>query len=220
MRCFKPITTALLLTTWLAGLAFAPCARADEAAAQAAQAVAAFHSALKAGDAKAAMQWLADDAQVLEDGDVQTREQYQSHHLAADMAFAKAVNTTYSHVVANANGNTAWVSASTSTTGTYQGRSVNLNGAELMVLTRAPLGWRIRAIHWSANSRKQSDSTPGAPALVGGDRDAHGCIASAGYSWCTRENACVRPWELAREKKLPEGFEAFQRHCESTTPKG
>jgi hypothetical protein len=30
---------------------------------------------------------------------------------------------------------------------------------------------------------------------VGGDRDAHGCIGSAGYSWDSVLNACTRPWE-------------------------
>ncbi|MBN1385500.1 hypothetical protein JW968_00815 [Candidatus Woesearchaeota archaeon] len=31
--------------------------------------------------------------------------------------------------------------------------------------------------------------------LVGGDRDEHGCIGSAGYSWCERLDKCVRIWE-------------------------
>jgi len=31
--------------------------------------------------------------------------------------------------------------------------------------------------------------------LVGNDRDAHGCIGSAGYSWCEQKNRCLRVWE-------------------------
>jgi hypothetical protein len=31
--------------------------------------------------------------------------------------------------------------------------------------------------------------------LVGGDRDVHGCIPSAGYSWCEAEQKCLRIWE-------------------------
>lgn len=31
--------------------------------------------------------------------------------------------------------------------------------------------------------------------LVGGDRDAHGCIGSAGYSWCEAKQTCIRVWE-------------------------
>ncbi len=31
--------------------------------------------------------------------------------------------------------------------------------------------------------------------LVGGDRDAHGCIGSAGYTWCEAKQKCLRIWE-------------------------
>ena len=31
--------------------------------------------------------------------------------------------------------------------------------------------------------------------LVGGDKDEHGCIGSAGYSWCEAKSECLRPWE-------------------------
>ena len=31
--------------------------------------------------------------------------------------------------------------------------------------------------------------------LVGGDRDSHGCIPSAGYSWCEGLQKCIRSWE-------------------------
>ena len=34
-------------------------------------------------------------------------------------------------------------------------------------------------------------STP----LVGGDADAHGCIASAGYTYCEPLGKCIRSWE-------------------------
>ncbi|MFH0861630.1 MAG: serpin family protein [Candidatus Altiarchaeota archaeon] len=33
------------------------------------------------------------------------------------------------------------------------------------------------------------------PAIVGGDSDAHGCKASAGYSWCEASQKCIRAWE-------------------------
>ena len=31
--------------------------------------------------------------------------------------------------------------------------------------------------------------------IVGGDKDIHGCIGSAGYSWCAVKNKCLRVWE-------------------------
>jgi hypothetical protein len=31
--------------------------------------------------------------------------------------------------------------------------------------------------------------------IVGGDRDEHGCIGSAGYQWCESKQKCLRIWE-------------------------
>jgi hypothetical protein len=31
--------------------------------------------------------------------------------------------------------------------------------------------------------------------LLGGDKDEHGCIGSAGYSWCEEKQKCLRVWE-------------------------
>jgi len=60
--------------------------------------------------------------------------------------------------------------------------------------------------------RRQSQSqTP--PVAVGADRDSHGCIGSAGYSWCEREKACVRPWELASKKGFELNVKEFERYC-------
>ena len=36
---------------------------------------------------------------------------------------------------------------------------------------------------------------PTAGQLVGNDKDIHGCIGSAGYSWCESKNKCLRIWE-------------------------
>ncbi|MFA5993016.1 MAG: hypothetical protein WC796_04890 [Candidatus Pacearchaeota archaeon] len=38
----------------------------------------------------------------------------------------------------------------------------------------------------------QVNSTDG---IVGGDKDAHGCIGSAGYQWCEEKQKCLRVWE-------------------------
>jgi len=32
-------------------------------------------------------------------------------------------------------------------------------------------------------------------AALGSDRDEHGCITSAGYSWCEEKQKCIRQWE-------------------------
>lgn len=38
--------------------------------------------------------------------------------------------------------------------------------------------------------------------LIGGDKDKHGCLGSAGYSWCETKNKCLRIWEETCEETL------------------
>ena len=38
-------------------------------------------------------------------------------------------------------------------------------------------------------------TTTATSTIVGNDRDAHGCIGSAGYTWCQVKNKCLRVWE-------------------------
>jgi len=35
--------------------------------------------------------------------------------------------------------------------------------------------------------------------MLGGERDENGCLGSAGYTWCKKQNNCVRSWELEGE---------------------
>ena len=43
---------------------------------------------------------------------------------------------------------------------------------------------------------RHSDTLPNIPdKTIGGDKDAHGCLMGAGYSWCEGKNKCLRPWE-------------------------
>jgi hypothetical protein len=39
------------------------------------------------------------------------------------------------------------------------------------------------------------DAAAGKAPMPGSDRDAHGCIGSAGYSWCESSHKCLRTWE-------------------------
>ncbi len=61
-----------------------------------------------------------------------------------------------------------------------------------------------------------SDAEAVTGAMPGSDRDAHGCIGSAGYSWCAREQRCVRSWELARERGFAATTEDFRDYCSGT----
>lgn len=59
--------------------------------------------------------------------------------------------------------------------------------------------------------RCEASAKPLAPmVLVGGDKDKHGCIPSAGYRWCETKGACLQSWEQRCEDvaKTPEGVPA------------
>jgi len=49
------------------------------------------------------------------------------------------------------------------------------------------------------------------PTLAGNDRDSHGCIASAGYSWCPEKGKCLRVWEEACN--ATDRFANAEEHC-------
>ncbi|MEO8193596.1 MAG: DUF4440 domain-containing protein [Gemmatimonadales bacterium] len=129
-----------------------PTVHADSAAV--AGTVNAFHRALSSGDSAAALAALAGDAVVLESGELETRAAYRSHHLAGDIAFAKAVRSERGPLNVTVEGNTAWTTATSTTQGAYNGRQINSAGAESMVLTRSKDVWRIRSIHWSSRTQR------------------------------------------------------------------
>ena len=114
-------------------------------------AVEGFHQALVRGDRAAALALLSPDALILESGESQTRAEYEREHLAEDIAFASATKTERLPSIIRREGNVAWTTATTKTTGTFKGRKVDSTGVELMVLTKQGGEWRIRAIHWSSH---------------------------------------------------------------------
>jgi len=67
----------------------------------------------------------------------------------------------------------------------------------------------------SGTASSSTASQTKAPAKAGADKDAHGCIGSAGYQWCAKTNTCERPWELAKEKNFEKNAEAFNNFCQN-----
>lgn len=57
------------------------------------------------------------------------------------------------------------------------------------------------------------DSTKEKTGMTGSDRDEHGCIGSAGYTWCERAKQCERPWELAEKEGFENTPEQFEAYC-------
>ncbi len=53
--------------------------------------------------------------------------------------------------------------------------------------------------------------------IVGNDRDAHGCIGSAGYSWCEAKQKCLRIWEEKCETVSQNQDQTFGANNNPTT---
>ena len=130
-----------------------PPAQSDSAGAVAA--VGQLRAALARGDSAAVIAMLAPEAIVLESGSVESRSEYRSHHLPADIEYARAIPGEHKLVQAVVHGDVAWVSSTSVTQGKIKERAVNSAGAELIVLSRRDRQspWQVRAIHWSSRRR-------------------------------------------------------------------
>ena len=122
-------------------------------AVDAAAVVDAFHAALKTGDTAAALALLATDVMIFEEGGAErSRDEYASHHLASDAAFAAASETTTSRRSGWSDDDVAWITSEGRTTGQFNGRAVDRLTTETMVLKRHADPWRIHHIHWSSRA--------------------------------------------------------------------
>ena len=135
----------------LSGMSLAPAwAQTPGDSAAVAGVVTRFHAALASGDSAAALALLTPTVTIMESGSLESLREYRSHHLAADIAFARATQERRSGLVVRVRGDVAWTTATSGTRGNFRGKVVNSQGAELMVLTRRRDGWVISAIHWSS----------------------------------------------------------------------
>ena len=151
MRAITTWFIAILLSSWLQA---ASSQSGDVETAAVAAVVERFHAALRAGNAASASVLLAPDAVVLEGGERESRQHYLAHHLAEDIKFARSVPLKRENVQVTVAGQVAWVSSTSTIQGQFQGKPINLVGAELVVLSRAGNEWLIRAIHWSSRKAK------------------------------------------------------------------
>lgn len=158
--------TSLAMALAVAVLAATPASAQDPAhghdhaagsvaaeAAEAALVVDAFHAALKAGDTAVALALMAPEVMIFEQGGAErSRDEYASHHLGSDAAFAAASEATVARRSGWAAGDGVWIISEGRTTGQFNGRAVNRLTTETMVLKRHNDGWRIHHIHWSSRA--------------------------------------------------------------------
>lgn len=138
--------------SFLASPLSAQTTRADSTAVV--TAVEQFHAALTASDSARAVAVLAHDVVVLESGAIQTRAEYLSHHLGADMKASKGSKATRSVVQVRLVGDAAYVVSKTVSPPSGADNATGSEMAELMVLAKTASGWSIRAVHWSSRRRR------------------------------------------------------------------
>lgn len=109
-----------------------------------------FYGAIKKGEPAAAMSFIAPDAVFVESGKLETRAEYESNHLPADIEFESQVTGKRRPMQVKFKDDAAWVIALTEYAGTFEGDPVDFISAQLVVLTREAGTWRIRSIHWSS----------------------------------------------------------------------
>ena len=64
--------------------------------------------------------------------------------------------------------------------------------------------------------RADSEAATPMASRVGADSDSNGCIESAGYQWCEKRDACVRPWEIIAAtsgNSATDSAKAFAEEC-------
>jgi ketosteroid isomerase-like protein len=112
-----------------------------------------FYQAIRKADGPAAMQFIAPDAEFIETGKLETRSEYDTNHLPADINFESQVQGKRGPMRVKIQGETAWVRTMTEYEGTFEASPVNFVSAQLAVLTRNDGVWRIRSIAWSSMRR-------------------------------------------------------------------
>lgn len=114
------------------------------------QVVDAFASALRSGDSTAVLELMHPDAMVFEGGHAETREEYRSGHLRADISFQQAVDVEALEETIVPGDVVSLYMSERRVTGEMRGREIDSRSAETIVLVRTGDGWRIRHIHWSS----------------------------------------------------------------------
>lgn len=119
-----------------------------------------FHAAMKKKDGAKVLALLAPEATIYEQGFAETsRDQWKEHQLAEALDFAANTERRTLRRESKQVGDVAYVMTTTLTTGSFDDRKLELEGAETAVLRQENGVWRIVHLHWSAHE-KAPDAPP------------------------------------------------------------
>jgi ketosteroid isomerase-like protein len=101
------------------------------------------------------MTLLAPDVLIYESGGAErSRDEYESHHMPADMAFLQEMSTTVTRQRDYQSEDFALVVTESRTRGMYQDQKIDLAGTETIMLEKRGGEWKIVHIHWSSRPVK------------------------------------------------------------------
>ncbi len=113
----------------------------------------AFHEALAAGDSVGVVSMFAEEVDIVEGGNVQSRAEYFSGHFRGDAGFLSDLEREGLFFTARNGGNTVVVISTSRLTGMRGDREINMISAETAVLGKRNDGWMILSLHWSSGRR-------------------------------------------------------------------
>jgi len=130
------------------------CAQSSDAdrGAEAVAVMESFYEAILAGDGGAAMRLIAPEAVFVESGIVETRDQYEQNHLPRDIEFEGKFTGGRDREIMRmgADGDLAWILATTHYDGTFEDFPLAFDSLQLMVLSHESGEWLIESVHWSS----------------------------------------------------------------------
>jgi hypothetical protein len=56
--------------------------------------------------------------------------------------------------------------------------------------------WNVHTLNKDPEEQPSNEAINGDTDTIylGGDKDEHGCIPSAGFTWCEQLHTCIQPW--------------------------
>lgn len=114
-----------------------------------------FHRALEENYRQGVLNLLEDRVIIFEGGFIDAGQiQYDEQHLGEDLAYSATMRYQLIHREAYVSGDLGYVISQGRSVGRFQGRQMQYNGTETMILRRGPAGWKIAHIHWSGHEAK------------------------------------------------------------------
>ena len=141
---FRAIILVILLITNSIVLAGSRALSAEET-------VDSLYAALKTANTELIRTILDPEVLIFESGGVEASlEEYESHHMGADMVFMANMNREIISRKVIEQGDICVVATQATLSGSYHDKPIDSKSTETLVLQRKEQGWRITHIHWSS----------------------------------------------------------------------